>query len=48
MERGGIYDEIYPEHEGNPEGGAQGISQVLRLYLTIHPDLSHNIEILNF
>ena len=24
--RGGVYDEILPEPEGNPEGGARGIS----------------------
>ena len=24
--RGGVYDEIWPEPKGNPEGGARGIS----------------------
>ena len=28
--RGGVYDEISPEPEGNPEGGARGISRGLR------------------
>ena len=48
MTRGGIYGEIYPEQEENPEGGAQGISWGLRLYFTVYPDLSHNTDILNF
>ena len=26
--RGGVYNEILPEPEGNPEGGARGISLV--------------------
>ena len=40
--------EINPEHEGNPEGGAQGISRGLRLYFTVYPYLNHNTDILNF
>ena len=48
MLRGRIYSEIQPDHEGNPEGGAQGISQGLRLYFTVYPDLSHITDILNF
>ena len=48
MTREGIYGKIEPEHEGNPEGGDQGISRGLRLYFTVYPDLSHNTDILNF
>ena len=48
MTRGGIYGEILPEHEGNPEGGARWISRGLRLYFTVYPNLSHNTDILNF
>ena len=58
MMRGGIYDEKKPEqcsgfffiseHEGNPVVGAQRIYQGLRLYFTIHPDLGHITDILNF
>ena len=40
--------EINPEHEGNPEGGAQGISRGLRLYFTVYPYLNHNTDIINF
>ena len=38
--RGGVYNEILPEPEGNPEGGARGISR--------GPDSSHNTVILNY
>ena len=38
--RVGVYDEISPEPDGNPEGGARGISR--------YPDLSHNTVILNY
>ena len=48
MTQVGIYSEILPKHKGNLEGGAQGISQMLRLYFTVYPDLSHNTAILNF
>ena len=48
MTRGGIYGKIQPEHKGNPEGKAQGISQGLTLYFTVYPDSSHNTDILNF
>ena len=48
MTRGGIYDEIYPELEGNPEGKAKGISGGLRLYFIVYPDSSHNIDNLNY
>ena len=42
-----IYGEIKPG-KGNPEGGAQGIFLGLRLYFTMYPNLSHNIDILHF
>ena len=50
MTRGGIYGEIYAEHKGNPDSGAQGKSgkqrqrdfQGLRLYFIVYPDLSDN------
>ena len=45
--RGGVYDEILPEPEGNPEGGAQGISRGFRQYFILYPDSSHNTVILN-
>ena len=48
MTRGGMYGEIKPEHEGNPEGRALGISRGLRLYITVCPDLSHDTDIINF
>ena len=48
MTRGGIYGEIKPEPDGNPEAGTRGISRGLRLYLTVYPDVSHNTDILNF
>ena len=48
MTRGGIYGELLPDYEGNLEGGARGISQGLRLYFTVYPDLSHNTDILHF
>ena len=35
MTRGGIYGEMHPEPEGNPEGRAQRASQGLRLYFTV-------------
>ena len=35
MTRGGIYGEMHPEPEGNPEGRAQRVSQGLRLYFTV-------------
>ena len=47
MIRGGIYDEIYPEPEGNPEGEAQENFRGLWLYY-IAPNLSHNTDILNY
>ena len=31
--RGGVYDEILPEPEGNPEGGARGISNIFQYWL---------------
>ena len=46
--RRGIYDEIWPEPEGNPEGEARGISRGLRLYFIVIPDSSHNTDILNY
>ena len=46
--RGGIYNEIKPEPEGNPEGKAQGFSRGLRLYFIVFPDSSHNTDILNY
>ena len=47
MTRGGKYCEIKPELEGNPEGGARGISRGFRLYFIVYPNLSHNTDILN-
>ena len=47
VRRGGIYDEIMAEPEGNLEGKAQGISQGLRLYCIVFSDSSHNKNILN-
>ena len=46
--RGGIYGEIWPEPEGNPESKARGISRGLRLYFTVYPDSSHNTDIVNY
>ena len=46
--RGGIYDEIWPEPEGNPEGEARVISRGLWLYFIVLPDSSHNTDILNY
>ena len=43
----GIYNEIYTKPKGISEGEAQGISQGLRLYFIVFPDLSHNTDILN-
>ena len=40
--------EIKPENEGFPNGRTQGISQGLRLYFTVYPELNHNTDILNF
>ena len=48
MTRGGIYNEIYLEPEGNPEGKARAISTGLRLYFVVFPDSSHNTDILNY
>ena len=48
MTRGGIYDEIQPEPEGNPKGKAQGISLGIRLYFIVFPDSSHITDILNY
>ena len=42
--RGGVYDEILPEPEENPEGRARGISQGLIVY----PNSSRNTVILNY
>ena len=47
-DNGGIYSEIQTGLEGNPEGGARGIFQGLRLYFTKYPDLSPNTDIINF
>ena len=46
--RGGMFGKNTPAQVGNPEGGAQGISQGLRLYFTVYADLSHNTDILIF
>ena len=46
--REGMYTEIKPELEGNPEGEAQGISRGLRLYFIVYPDMNHNKDILNY
>ena len=40
MTRGGVFDEILPEPEGNPDGRAQGISRGLRQYFIVYPDSS--------
>ena len=42
--KGGIYCEIWPQPEGNPEGRAWGISLGLRLYFTVHPFSRHNTD----
>ena len=47
MMRGRIYSETWPEHKENPEGGAGGISQGLRLYFTIYPHSSDYTDIVN-
>ena len=46
--RGGVYNEILPEPEGNPEGKARGISRGLSQYFIVYPDSSHNTVILNY
>ena len=46
--RGGIYNEIWPEPRGNPDGKAQGISQGLMLYFIVFPDSNHNTDILSY
>ena len=46
--RGGVCNEILPEPEGNPEGGARGISRGLRQFFIVSPELSHNTVILNY
>ena len=55
MTKGGIYNEILPEPEGNPEGKAQGISLYFLTQVTIqtfsitNPALTFlgNVKILN-
>ena len=44
MTREGIYNEIKSDHEGNPECGAQGISQGLWLYFTVYPNVGNNTD----
>ena len=38
MTRGGIYGEF----EGHPKNGAGGVSKGLRVYFTVHLNLSNN------
>ena len=45
LTRRGIYGEIWPEHKGNPEGGARGISRGLRLYFTLYHGLAIYTEV---
>ena len=46
--RGGIYDEIWPEPKGVPEGAARGNSRGLRPYFAVYPESSPNTDIISF
>ena len=48
MTRGGIYDDIWPEPEGNHEGKSRRICRGLRLYFIVYCDSSYNTDILNY
>ena len=44
--RGGIYDEIWTEPKGVPEGEARGNSRGLRPYFDVYPESSPNTDII--